>query len=82
VSYRVYDNQTFSAPGTPSKWVRINEYWYENFAAWRKAVIESPPKYTLPSWGGKYPFVEIERTFVPYVHYVDFLKGGYAVTEK
>jgi hypothetical protein len=82
VSYRVYDNQTFAAPGVPSRWVRVNEYWYENFAAWRKAVIESPPKYTAPNWGGKYPFVEMESTFVPYLHYVDFLKGGYVVTEK
>ena len=82
VSYRVIDELTNTGPSDTKKWVRINEYWYENFAAWRKAVIESPPKYTAPSWGGKYPFVEMESTFVPYVHYVDFLKGGYEITEK
>jgi hypothetical protein len=84
VSYRIIDELTNAGPGEKKKWVRINEYWYESFAAWRKAVIDSPPKYTAPSWGGKYPFVEMESTFIPYVHYVDFLhqKNGYEVTEK
>lgn len=81
ISYRVFDELTNTATGDTRKWIRINEYWYENFAAWRKAVIESPPKYTAPGWGGKYPFVEMESTFVPYVHYVDFLKGGYVISE-
>lgn len=58
-------------------WVRVVEYWYKDFAAWRKAVIESPPKYTAPSWGGKYPFVEMTSTFIPYYPDIDFLKGTY-----
>jgi hypothetical protein len=82
VSYRVIDELTNLAPGETRKWVRINEYWYENFAAWRKAVIASPPKYTKPSWGGEYPFVEMQSTFIPYMHYVDFLKGGYVIIEE
>jgi hypothetical protein len=60
-------------------WVRVNEYWYRDADAWRKAVLESPPKYTAPSWGGTYPFVEMISTFIPYMHDVDFLKGGYIV---
>jgi len=60
-------------------WVRVNEYWYKDEAAWRKAVLESPPKYTAPSWGGTYPFVEMISTFIPYMNDVDFLKGGYIV---
>lgn len=84
VSYRVIDELTNTGPSDTRKWVRINEYWYENFAAWRKAVIEDPPKYTKPSWGGKYPFVDMWSTFIPYLHYVDFLnqKNGYVVTEE
>ncbi len=82
VSYRVLDKLTNTGPEDTRKWIRINEYWYESFAAWRKAVIESPPSYTKPSWGGTYPFVEMESTFIPYVHYVDFLKGGYAIKEE
>lgn len=81
VSYRVIDELTNTGPSDTRKWVRINEYWYENFAAWHRAVIENPPKYTKPGWGGKYPFVEMWSTFIPYVHYVDFLKGGHVITE-
>jgi hypothetical protein len=32
------------------QWDRVTELWYDSFAAWRKAVIESPPKYTPPEW--------------------------------
>jgi len=60
-------------------WVRVNEYWYKDFDAWRKAVLESPPAYTAPAWGGKYPFVQMVSSFLPYMHDVDFLKGGYIV---
>jgi hypothetical protein len=60
-------------------WVRICEYWYKDFDAWRKAVLETPPDYTPPTWGGGYPFVEMKSTFIPYYHDVDFLKGTYQV---
>ena len=61
------------------QWVRMCENWYTDFDTWRKAVLESPPEYTAPSWGGEYPFVEITSTFIPYYYDVDFLKGTYQV---
>lgn len=63
----------------PTTWVRIVEYWYTDFDAWKEAVIASPPEYTPPSWGGKYPFVEMASTFIDYKPDVDFLKGNYIV---
>lgn len=60
-------------------WVRVCEYWYKDFDAWHKAVLENPPEYTAPSWGGEYPFVEMTSTFIPFYHDVDFLKGTYQV---
>jgi hypothetical protein len=60
-------------------WVRVLEYWYKDLDAWRKAVLESPPQYTKPPWGGEYPFVEMISTFVPYYHDVDFLERTYQV---
>lgn len=60
-------------------WVRVLEYWYTDLDAWRKAVLESPPEYTKPSWGGEYPFVEMISTFVPYYHDVDFLENTYQI---
>jgi hypothetical protein len=45
---------------------RVTELWYENFAGWRKSVIDSPPTYTKPAWAtsDRYPF------FAPYVDLV------------
>lgn len=63
----------------PGSWVRIIEYWYEDFESWKRAVIDSPPEYTPPSWGGEYPFVEMKSTFIGYKPDVDFLKGNYIV---
>jgi len=60
-------------------WARVLEYWYTDLDAWRKAVIESPPTYTKPPWGGEYPFVEMISTFVPYYHDVDFLEKTYQI---
>jgi hypothetical protein len=67
------------AMGARRSWVRLCEYWYTDFNAWRKAILESPPEYTPPPWGGEYPFVEMASTFIPYYHDVDFLKGTYKV---
>jgi len=71
VSHRVMENPPIDTP-----YVRVTEMWYENFDAWRKAVIDSPPKYTTPPWGGEYPFVDMVSTFLPYKPDVDFLKDN------
>ena len=46
--------------------VRVSELWYENANAWRKAVLESPPKYTKPVWADhdEYPFLTPAVDFV------------------
>jgi len=66
-------------PDPVSKWIRVNEYWYHDFAAWRKAVLDSPPRYTKPPWGGEYPFVIMESAFIDYQPDIDFLKGNYQI---
>lgn len=71
VSHRALKNPPF-----PTPWLRVSELWYEDFSAWRKAVIESPPRYTPAPWGGSYPFVNMVSTFVPYKPDVDFLKDN------
>lgn len=67
------------APPDAVRWVRVSELWYEDFAAWRRAVIESPPRYTPPPWGGEYPFVDMVSNFVDITPDVDFLRGGYTI---
>lgn len=80
VSYRVADFHDGGIQEVRGRtWERVCEYWYTDFDAWRKAILESPPEYTTPSWGGKYPFVEMTSTFIPYSHDVDFLKGTYQI---
>lgn len=73
------DNKTPQGAPAGSSWVRVLEYWYKDLDAWRKAVLESPPEYTKPPWGGEYPFVKMISTFVPYYHDVDFLEKTYRV---
>lgn len=86
VSYRVWEDPDGGGEDIPEevtampgyrKWVRLCEYWYSDFSAWRKAILESPPEYTVPSWGGEYPFVEMISTFLPYYPDIDFMKGVY-----
>lgn len=86
VSYRVWKNPAGEGEEIPAevkempgfrKWVRLCEYWYNDFDAWRIAVLESPPEYTTPSWGGEYPFVDMVSTFLPYYPDIDFMERIY-----
>ena len=65
---RYFSYRALEIPGVPSQypWHRVTELWYENYNAWHKSVIESPPQYTMPPWANykKYPF------FAPYVDFV------------
>lgn len=52
--------------GRDWSWHRLSELWYDDFDSWRRAVIESPPRYTKPAWAthDQYPF------FKPYTDFV------------
>lgn len=71
VSHKVLDN-----PPIDTHWHRATEMWYQDFAAWHKAVIESPPEYTKPPWGKVEPFVDMISTFVPLKPDVDLLRDN------
>jgi hypothetical protein len=71
VSHRAIENSP-----RPSPWLRVSELWYEDFGAWRKAVIDLPPVYTKPPWSTEAPFVDMASTFVAYKPDVDFLKDN------
>ena len=67
-------------PLQPGAWVRLSELWYDDFNGWKKAIIDSPPKYTKPSWAkyDKYPFLEpyvdFASTFLTERPDIDYLK--------
>lgn len=46
--------------------VRVSELWFENAAAWHKAIIEAPPSYTKPAWArhDSYPFLQPGVDFI------------------
>ncbi len=60
-----FSSRAIDMPGRPATWVRLVEQWYADFNGWKRSVIDSPPKYTRPSWAkyDKYPFLE------PYVDF-------------
>ncbi len=63
---RFYSFRTIDFPDHPPyPWHRVTEMWYEDFAGWQRAVLDSPPAYTPPPWAryDRYPFLE------PYVDF-------------
>lgn len=69
VSHRTVEQNLYPGP-----WHRVSELWYEDFDAWRKGNIESPPNYSAPPWSGGTPFADMRSIFVPHKPDVDFLR--------
>jgi hypothetical protein len=57
VSYRSID------PPRPQGWVRMCELWFDDYAAWKNAVLDHPPSFTPPAWSRSYPFVDVVSIF-------------------
>lgn len=60
---------SFAAVEPSSKvgpFARVSELWYENHSVWQHSVVDSPLKYTPPSWAqwGHYPFLQPDVDFV------------------
>jgi hypothetical protein len=71
ISHRVLEKPPIRTP-----WQWVEEFWYESMDAWRRAVIESPPHYSKPSWDKAEPSVDMVSTFVGLKPDVDFLKDN------
>jgi hypothetical protein len=74
VSYKLLDR-----PPIRTSWQRVEELWFDNFDAWRKAIVEKSADYTPPPWRRQEPFVEMVSIFVKQKPDVDFLKDEPAV---
>ena len=55
------------------QWDRVTELWYDSFAAWRNAVIDNPPAYTLPEWATDPFYPETTDKFPFFKPGVDFV---------
>jgi len=75
IGHRLLDNPP-DGLSTDAPWHRVEEMWYENIDAWRKAVIDSPPKYTPPPWRKEPPFLDSVSNFIKYKPDIDFLKDN------
>jgi hypothetical protein len=65
VAYRtVVDSQAYP---------RVLELWFDSYADWKKAILDEPPRWTPPPWGGEYPFVEMLSAFIGERPDVDFI---------
>ena len=68
----------FKTAETPKAgaWARMCEIWFDDYAAWKEAVMTSPPKFTAPMWGGTFPFTDIISTFTAPIPDMDFRRDS------
>lgn len=52
---------------------RVMELWFDDYAAWRAALLATEPRFTAPPWGGKFPFFDTLSMFVGENPDVDFI---------
>lgn len=67
---------TSAEPPAPGAWARMCELWFDDYPAWKNAVMTAPPRFTPPPWGGKFPFVEIISTFTAPTPDMDFIRDS------
>lgn len=74
VSYKSADPLTRA-----DQWVRMCELWFDDYDAWRAAVLDAPPAFTKPRWGGEFPFTDIISLFTGAQADMDFMREYYRV---
>ena len=63
-------------PAQPGGWARMCELWFDDYPAWKQAVMTTPPAFTPPPWGGTFPFADMISTFTPPTPDMDFLRDS------
>ncbi|MGV7121474.1 hypothetical protein ACVENA_12120 [Sphingopyxis sp. 550A] len=61
------------APDNRPRYGRVEELWFDDYKAWCKAFVDTPPAFTKPGWGGEFPYVDYISTFIGENPDVDFL---------
>lgn len=70
---------TFRSVRGRQVWNRVAEVWFENLNAWRRAVYDRRTSFTRPSWGGEFPFMKFQSTFIGENPDIDFLNEKFAI---
>lgn len=61
------------------KWNRVAELWFDSHTEWKKAVYDRRREFTKPSWGGEFPFMKFQSSFIGENPDVDFLTEKQAI---
>ncbi len=70
---------TFRSVRGTQKWNRVAELWFDSHNDWKKAVFDRRSEFTKPSWGGEFPFMKFQSTFIGERPDVDFLTEKQAI---
>lgn len=64
------------APETPQPgaWARMCELWFDDYAAWKQALLTDQPKFTTPPWSRDFPYADMVSTFTAPTPDMDFLR--------
>lgn len=74
VSFASVENPPDEARASRS-WARMSELWFDDYKAWKNVFLDAPSAFTVPEWGGEFPFVQIVSTFCGDRPDMDFLQG-------
>ena len=52
---------------------RVAEFWFDDYAGWRKAFLAPEPRFTHPRWSSRFPFYNMTSMFVGENPDIDFV---------
>ncbi|MBI1760737.1 MAG: hypothetical protein HYR56_04800 [Acidobacteria bacterium] len=70
---------TYRSVRSTGKWNRVAELWFDSRNEWKKAVYDARGAFTKPAWGGEFPFLKFQSTFIGENPDLDFLTGKQAI---
>ena len=63
-------------PKGAKSWVRMCEMWFDDYPAWKHAVLDSP-QLAPPPWKSVFPYLPMVSIFTAQAPDMDFMRDGY-----
>lgn len=70
---------TYRTVRAAGKWRRVAELWFDSHNDWKKSVYDNRTGFAKPAWGGVFPFMKFQSTFIGENPDVDFLTEKQAI---
>ena len=70
---------TYRSVRAAGKWNKVAELWFDSHNEWKRAVYDARSSFTKPSWGGEFPFMKFQSTFIGENPDLDFLTEKLAI---